>query len=344
MKYSSFLNFLFAILLLASCEPKKEGIPNIDNINVDARIVRFDSMLYSISSIDDLNVMQFTYPAFFELYFYRILGFQNRGQDSLYSDVRNMLSSKTFKALGQKGHNQYDDISDISEEWRKAMKFYSFYFKPETVPDLYTTVTEFAFGSFIFPISEIKDGIGVSVDLFLGDSINYQAMAKSDASFSAYNSRTFNRDHLVKKAVDALIDDIIPPIQSSEFLPHLLREGKKYFVSDKILPLTSDTVIWEFTPEQLTWIKNNEWNIYSFLISNELFFSKDRSTYIRLITPAPSTQNMPPESPGRAVVYIAYKIVEQYMRRYPKTTMRELVDMDAYTLFQEAKFKPALRE
>ena len=173
-----------------------------------------------------------------------------------------------------------------------------------------------------------------------GDSINYPAMAKMDASFSAYNSRSFNRDHLVKKAVDAIIDDVLPMPRGTEFLPQLIREGKKYYISDKLLPYVSDTVIWEYSTEQWKWVQENEWNIYSFLVSNELFYSTNRAKYIRLITAAPSTPDMPPEAPGRSVIYIAYKIVERYAERNPSMSLQEIIDTDANTIFQGAKYKP----
>lgn len=306
--------------------------------------MRFDSMLYATKTRPDFDQVLEKYPAYSDLYFHRILSLDRQNNpDTLFNQVQKMVSSKAFVEIGRKGHEQYDEIDDIVRDWRQAMKYYTHYFEPESVPDLYTTITEFAFGSFIFPLDENKDAVGVSVDMFLGDSLNYSSMAKTDPSFSAYNSRSFNRDHFVKRAVDAIIDDLIEPAKGAEFLPHLLREGKKYYVSSRLLPFVSDTAIWEYTSEQMTWVKENEWNIYSHLISNELFYSKNRSKYIRLITASPSSPEMPPEAPGRTAIYIGYKIIERYMERHPETTMSEMLALDANTLFQAAKYKPKER-
>ena len=339
--YRSSILFFCLLALCWSCQKNSHKAPDVSDVAIQTPVVRFDSILYSMRTTQDLEKVMAAYPSFSDLYFHRILNLKRHTLvDSLFHTIRNMVKSEAFTVIGRMGHNQYDQIDDIKRDWRQAMQYYAHYFETDEVPDLYTTVTEFAFGSFIFPIDQDKDGIGVSVDLFLGDSINYPAMAKIDASFSAYNSRTFNRDHLVKKAVDALIDDVVPAARGAEFLPHLLREAKKYYISDILLPFVSDTVVWEYTPAQLDWVRQNEWNIYSFLIANELFYSKDRAKYIRLITPSPSTPDMPPEAPGRAVIYIGYKIVERYMERHPEVTLAQLAGLDAHTLFQEAKYKP----
>lgn len=336
---------LFLVMLVVfigvgqfGCVSDTDSAPDVSDVVVDTDIIRFDNLLYGIETEDDFQKLKTAYPVFFDLYFYRVLGLPQ--SDSLFYQTKEMIASKTFTELQTKISSQYSSMDDIELQWEKSMKYYSYYFNPTSIPDLYTTVTEFAYGSFIFPVDANQDGVGVSLDLFLGDSINYPAMSKMDNSFSAYNSRSFNRAHLVKKAVDAILDDKLPAARSSEFIYHLIREGKKYYISEKLLPFVSDTVIWEYTPAQMKWTKDNEWNIYSFLITNELYYSRERSSYVRLINPAPHTKDMPPEAPGRVVSYIAYKIVEAYMAQHPNTTYEELVSLDAKAIFENAKYKP----
>jgi hypothetical protein len=332
---------LFYISLWTGCKSDRESTPNISNIEISTEIVRFDSLLYTIQSKNDLTNIQQAYPAFFNLYFNQILGINHFDRiDTLLYQTSKMLNVETFTSLKKKIEKQYGNLDPIETQWDKAMKYYKYYFKEVTAPDLYTCVTEFSFASFIFPISETKDGIGVSLDMFLGDSVNYAMMAKLDPGFSSYNARTFNRDHLVKKAMDAVLEDLLPPVQKPEFIHHLIREGKKYYASDHILPFLSDTVIWEYTPEQWQWTQENEWNIYSFLISNDLIYSTQRSKYNKLIKPAPHTMDMPPEAPGRAAIFIGYQVVSEYMRRNPDVTMPALFEMDGLELFQAAKYKP----
>ncbi len=334
---------VFFAFYFYGCMGSKEQIPDVSSIDIDTRIIRFDSLLYTIESNTDIKVLQSNFPKLFDLYFYRILALPRPAiTDSLLYTINKMLDAETFKELKHKIPAQYGNFSDFSEQWNQAMRYYKYYFQPATVPDLYTTVTEFAYGSFIFPISDSKDGVGLSLDLFLGDSVNYAAMVKLDPSFSSYNSRTFNQDHLIKKAVDALLDDMLPQSRNPQFLDALIREGKKYYFSDNILPFLSDTVIWEYTPDQLQWVQDNERNIYSFLVSNDLIYSTQRSKFMRLLSAAPNSPDMPPDAPGRAAIFIGYKIIDAFMQRYPDTSFDELVKKDASELFQEAKYKPRL--
>lgn len=340
LKTGPVLVFLF-LFTLFGCKDQGTKAPDVTDIAIETEVVRFDSLLYSVQAPEDLNMLKEEYPVFYHLYFGRILGLKNiDSPDSLYTQVRDMLKAETFSSIRQKIDEQYRDLSDVEHNWTLAMKYYQHYFQPATVSDLYTTVTEFAFGTFIFPLDENKDAIGVSLDMFLGDSMNYTLMSKVDPTFSAYNVRTFNRDHLIKKAVDALLDDLIPEVRDPEFISQLLREGKKYYISDRLLPHISDSVIWQYTPDQLEWVKANEWNIYSFLVSNELFYSTQRSKYQKLLRPSPHTMDMPPEAPGQAVIYIGYRIVESFMAENPGVSLPELIALPANELFERSKYRP----
>ena len=334
---SNYYYLIGLVFILWSCKENSD-LPDVSHIDIETQIIRFDSLLYHVKTPDDIKTIFTAYPAYSDLYFHRILRLPK--SDSLFSRVHDMLQAETFRQLDRKINYVYKDFASHKNSWKQAMKYYTYYFEPDEVPDLYTTVTEFAYGSFIFPITDSKDGIGLSLDLFLGDSVNYSAMARMDPAFSTYNSRTFNSDHLIKKAIDALIDDLLPRHTNPQFLYPLIREGKKHFIAKKILPFISDTVLWEYTPAEWQYVQDNEWNIYSFLITQELFYSTQRSKYSRLIQPAPNSIDMAPGTPGRAAIYCGYNIVKRYMERFPETSLADLVDLDAQLLFQEAKYKP----
>ena len=50
---------------------------------------------------------------------------------------------------------------------------------------------------------------------------------------------------------------------------------------------------------------------------------------------------MPTEAPGRTGDYIGWQIIRAYMKRYPETTLSDLIKMnDSQTILEKSKYKP----
>jgi hypothetical protein len=61
----------------------------------------------------------------------------------------------------------------------------------------------------------------------------------------------------------------------------------------------------------------------------------------RYLGEAPSSMNMPEESPGRAAAWCGWQIVRAYMEEHPETSLPQLFyEMDAMRLLKEANYDP----
>jgi hypothetical protein len=76
------------------------------------------------------------------------------------------------------------------------------------------------------------------------------------------------------------------------------------------------------------------------LIENRLLFSTDEMTISKLINPAPFSFSTS-EAPGRASIWLGYRITASYMKKNKNITLEELLlDNDYQKILNEAKFKP----
>jgi hypothetical protein len=108
----------------------------------------------------------------------------------------------------------------------------------------------------------------------------------------------------------------------------------------KLLPETPDSLLFGYTPEQFRWCQNNADIMWMSLIENKLLFSTDELTIIKFINPAPFSF-FTNEAPGRAAVWLGYKIITSYMKRNRNVTFEELLlDNDYQKILTQAKFKP----
>jgi hypothetical protein len=335
-------------LFFSSCDNDRQlSVPDVSHIDTGMDLVRFDSIMHHMDTTDIRNslvALRNTYPDFTRIYFKRILHIAPESladKQPLEQKIQQLISSREWKALNDTVVHIYPDLEDLRQELDQVFKFYKFYFPERQVPQVYTCLSEFGTANFLFAQQDGRDGLGISLDMFLGEQFDYTVLSSFSGTFSAFNARTLNRAHLVKKTTDVIIDDLIEPASQFRMLDVLVYEGKKQYLRELLLPYQSDTIRWEYTQEQMQWVKDNEWNIYTYLISNDLLYSTEVNKYLRLINPAPHSIDMPPEAPGRAVNYIGYLIVKSYIERNPNIPLAELLRTDDGQLFLEkGKYKP----
>jgi hypothetical protein len=238
----------------------------------------------------------------------------------------------------------YSDMTQIEEDWAKSMALFKHYFPDRQIPKLYFLQSNLGIANFVFETEEGEDAVAASLDFFLGEAFPYTALAQENPAFSRYNSRTFNPDHLVTKSVNAVIDDMVGEVPESNFINLMIREGKRLYVLERLCPHLPDSAIFEYSPEDLAWCENNEFEIWNFFLEQELLYENALIKVAKYLNPAPTSQGMPPESPGRTAVFTGYKIVEAYMDRRPGTDIRYLLSQsDAQAILEEARYKPRTR-
>ena len=343
------LLFLFGIFLLiwACNEDKVKNIPDVSHIKTELNIVRFDQELFAVDTNNvqvGLEKLQAKYPDFFELYFSYIVPIKNKNEtfdEDFYKEVGNFIKNKSIRKLQDTIQIVMKDFSSIEKEFASAAQYLKYYFPNRNFPTIYTLFSEYSFQTFIFEDKPGHDAIGVSLDFFLGADYPYQDMNPRNPNFSAYLTRSFNKKHLVKKALDAYIDDILGKGEGNTMLDIMIHNGTKLYLLDQLMPYTPDSVKLEYTQAQVEWCDKNEFNIWNHFIDEELLYSTNMREIQKLVSPSPNSKGMPPESPGRTANWIGWQIVKAYMHRYPKTTMEELIALrDAQKILQESKYKP----
>jgi hypothetical protein len=124
-------------------------------------------------------------------------------------------------------------------------------------------------------------------------------------------------------------------------LAEIIHLGKLKYFEKCMLPETSDELIFGFTADQLKFCRNNESQMWQYLIENNLLFSTDQLTIHKLTGEAPFTGYFTKESPGRAAVWIGFRIVESYMIKSHGLKIEEMIrDTDVQGILEKAKYSP----
>lgn len=333
------------LLLFYACNKDHVNAPDVSNIDGSFELIRMEQSIMNMDTNNienELRNLVAHNSEFMDIYLTNIMGFTSEeNPEADINNVRGFITAPNIKELYQKVDSEYQNMEEIQDEFTTAFQYYKYYFPERNIPDIYTFISEFSLQQFLFLDDEGKDAIGIGLDLFLGEDFPYQNYFPNNPAFSAYLVRRFNKDHIVKKSMEALVEDIMGPNRGNNLLEKMIHNGKKIYILDHLLPYTNDTIIMEYTPEQLAWCKENELEMWAYLLKEDLFYETQINKINKLVNPSPNSPGMPSEAPGRTGNYMGWKIVETFMKRNPEMTIQELINFaDAQRLLDISKFKP----
>ena len=143
-----------------------------------------------------------------------------------------------------------------------------------------------------------------------------------------YLIRLCDTAYMLRDCMSAIAKQyILTPHTTNEnlsLLDHSIAEGKVLYFLDKVLPNTPEHIKIRYTPEQWKWMVENEKNVWSYLLQNDLLYCSDYNRFHNFIDDAPKTNAFRDSAP-RTTDYIGWQIVKSYAER-TKCTMKELFD------------------
>jgi len=324
------------LLGLFSCtSEQEEDIPDVSHIEVDYELVRFEREMLegTVTELTD------KYPAFANNFFkYVIPVYRDQDYEQAFANIK---TAPEFKYLIDTMDVVFNDFGKTDSEFKDAFRYVKHYFPEIDIPDIYTFVSGFAHQQFLFSVDSTEHGIGIGLDMFLGNDFNYGIIAPENPAFSDYLARTFNKDHIVRKSIHSILDDYIPNPKQLRMIDQMIYNGKTLYLLNKMLPLVSDTIIMEYSKKQWDWAQENEIEMWAFFLKENLFYETNTQKINKYISASPHAPGMPPSAPGRTANFIGWKIIDAYMRKFPKTSLQELVEInDAQELLQKSRYKP----
>lgn len=331
---------VISIFFLVSCSTSP-NLPNVDNIDVAVDFIRFDNEIRTLD-LDNLetsfNILKEKYPAYSALMFSSILPLQK--ESNLDVNILQEFLKHSFT------RNALDTIADIfpalkqeEKELRKSLQYFLHYFPEEKLPRFFTSYSDFAYQSYIFDDDE-GDGIGISLDLFLGENYPYKSIDPKNPAFSNYITRRYDRKFMVRKIMELLIDEQLGILQGKRFVDHMIHQGKKWYILKQIMPQAEMDIISEFTKDQFTWCEENEKGIWSYVLENNLLYESNQQQIKTYVFESPNSKGMPKEAPGRTAHYLGWKVIEKYMDE-TKSSISDLIrEKDNQKILKLSKYKP----
>jgi len=182
--------------------------------------------------------------------------------------------------------------------------------------------------------------VGIGLDKYLGS--HHPIYARVEPRFAQYQLHRMNRKNIVPDCIQAWLVTEFPFSDSvNNLVNQVVYEGKLAYAAGKLMPGEHDSLIFNFTEQELQFCKDNEKQMWTYLIENNLLFVNDKFAIQKFIGEAPFTKGFSSESPGRAVVWLGREIIESYMRKNKDTDLKGLMENNNYqTILNQSGYNP----
>lgn len=330
---------LLLSLSLVACK-KKKGIPNVSKIKVDIPIERFDQDFFSLDSntlSPGLEKLSQKYPGFYADFMQQILEVGGASYDtSTLLATKEILRGYTsiFDSLKP----LYKNTDWLKKELEKGFRFVKYYF-----PDYKTGKAILFVGPFYAPaVATTSGGVAIGLQLFAGKDFSVYQAPELIELFPQYISRRFSKEYIPANCMKAVVQELFPDQSGGKpLVEQMVEKGKQWWLLDKFMPTTHDSIKTGFTKDQLDWCERNEGLIWSEIVRNEDLNSINPVVIQTYIGEAPFTQGFNPEnSPGNLGQWLGWQIVKKFVSKNPNIKPEELMKTDARKILEEAKYKP----
>ncbi len=314
-----YLFFIIFLLSLFSCTKKDSTKVDIENIDVNVEIYRFDQEFYT-SPPEDLSKLKNTYPFLFP----------TQNHDSIWV---NKMTDKDELELFDETQKIYEDFSIYEVQLNKLFKHIKYYYPRFYEPKVITLLTNIDSDNNVILTDSL---LLISLDIFLGENHDFYS------EFPNYIKQNFTEDQLIIAVAEKFAQKFIKPNHDKSFVSKMIQEGKKMELMQHFLPDTNEANILSYSDEQKQWAENNESEIWKYFIQNSLLFNNDPELSIRFIDQAPFSKFFTAndkESPGEIGVWFGWQIVKSYMK-YNGADIQEMLVTPNEIVFKKSKYKP----
>nr|WP_322623653.1 gliding motility lipoprotein GldB [uncultured Flavobacterium sp.] len=317
-----YLTLSLAAVLLFACKGENKAEDKIAEVKVDkVTVVRFDDLFYNAKP-SDLPKLKAEFPYFFP----------EGNVDTVWT---NKLNNPLLQELHHEVDKKFPGTKNLEADFTELYQHIKYYYPEAPQPKVVTLISEMDYQNRAIYTDSLAL---VSLDLYLGKEHKFYV------DFPQYIRQDFEPAQLMPDMVTAFAYGKIAPPKDRTLLSLMIYYGKELYLKDKLIPSVSDDDKIAFTAEQMKWTKANEVEIWRYFVENKLFFDTDPKLPARFINPAPFSKfylGFDKESPGRIGQWIGWQIVRSYMEQNNKVTLQQLLALDAKTIFDNSKYKPA---
>lgn len=334
------LMFGLMVSFLAGCFSNEDAdqppTPDVSGIEVKARIERFDQDLFAVDTAhfrEGLVTLAKKHPIFLTFFMTQVTHDMSQPNQNPEDGLYGFVTAPQVRRLYDTCQTRFTDLGVFRKELVQLLKYYKYYYPERPEMTTVAAVTEFVGDAHI--VNDTMMMLGM--DFFLGSHFE----GYNPEAFPLYMRKQFVPENMIVKYGFALSNNLIPAPAADHILDHIIRNGKVLYLMDCLLPSVPDSIKMGYSADEWAGSLANEQEVWSRLLEMKVLYEPLGIKNMKIVTAGPSSDNVFQEAPGQIGNFIGWQIVKAYMKRYPKTTLKELsASTDAQKFLEKAKYKP----
>lgn len=159
-KYASKSLLILLLVFIFSCKtgPKK---PDISNIELNVKILRFEQELFALKKDPDLDRLRKRYVEVLPLYSNKVIGLGDSNDPNYMEYLNQFLTDSTMTLVADKVAENFPTLEKEEKELENAFKHLKYYFPNKTIPNCYSQIS-----GFNQSIVVAQNLVGISLDTY----------------------------------------------------------------------------------------------------------------------------------------------------------------------------------
>jgi hypothetical protein len=319
---------------LTACNSKKG--PNVSHIDLTVEPQLFFIDLFEMNEDDmdtEINKLHQKYGSYLNAYSQQIIKIGNPSNPEYKELITSFLNYEDNRDVFKACKEQYSDTKKLTEDLTDAFKHYKYYFPKADIPNLY-----FHTSYFNQSIAMDSGWVSVSVEKYLGADCEFYEWL----SIPQYLRRKMSPEKLVPDVMKAMaIGNFSFETKNEDVLSKMISQGKVQYFIKQMIPEIEDTLLFDYPESQMNWCYTHEGDIWASMVEQKHLYDTNRMVMQKYVGDSPFTYYFGQESPGKAAVFLGFRIVEAYMKNNPDLTLNDLLkNKDGHQILREARYRP----
>lgn len=288
-------------------------------------INRFDQTFFKTGNSPDTN--------FLNLYANQIMEVGEPGSTMFLQFDSVLRNDRQMRQIYNDCQRTFKNVSPIEEKLTLAFHRLHYFFPDIPYPKVYMHIS--GFGESIVSAPGI---LSAGIDKYLGADYPIYPTLYSPFQIQRMYPEKIVSDYMTGWVRSEFTEDFL--MDQQRLLDYMVYEGKMLYLLKVLLPDESMENLLGFRKDQLNWCMANEKKMWESILRLQHLYSTDPLVLSRYIGEAPRTVFFPEDSPGRAVTWTGYRIVEKYMDMRQEATIQDLLEAKAQDILSRSSYHP----